>query len=340
MRIKNLNNIERDANWIRADADTLLKVHNNNDINKNVVSWKIRVAVTEEALLDPVKLYLTNTTDLVSQYDIHFDFVVSNKIFNKFVWISEHIPNMVNYNKVVIKDFDQRIAGMPWRMFMDRANDTLIAAPLRETVKDSLLQNRFEKVGEVPLVQAKAWMGGLWNTAKRKKGDDLDVRGNIKLSSLWQITQFSNARSLELPFLEQYFVMMDGKFASWYFSTVLTELFLGQPVDWGVDIMWCAAAKSYDPNRTSCVLVTVTSVHEDTKSIGWKYNEQYQQYGMNIASRSRKQFPQWYNYKNYVHCFGCSSQRNMESIESKCNISQGEDMKDEEEPIRCVLNDF
>merc|ERR1711957_765978 len=193
------------------------------------------------------------------------------------------------------------------------------------------LQNRFEKVGEVPLVQAKAWMGGLWNTAKRKKGDDLDVRGNIKLSSLWQITQFSNARSLELPFLEQYFVMMDGKFASWYFSTVLTELFLGQPVDWGVDIMWCAAAKSYDPNRTSCVLVTVTSVHEDTKSIGWKHNEQYQQYGMNIASRSRKQFPQWYNYKNYVHCFGCSSQRNMESIESKCNISQGEDMKDEEE---------
>merc|ERR1711957_1126976 len=171
------------------------------------------------------------------------------------------------------------------------------------------LQNRFEKVGEVPLVQAKAWMGGLWNTAKRKKGDDLDVRGNIKLSSLWQITQFSNARSLELPFLEQYFVMMDGKFASWYFSTVLTELFLGQPVDWGVDIMWCAAAKSN----------------------GWKHNEQYQQYGMNIASRSRKQFPQWYNYKNYVHCFGCSSQRNMESIESKCNISQGEDMKDEEE---------
>jgi hypothetical protein len=347
MRIENLNNIEREANWIRADANTLLKVHNNNDTNKNVVSWKIRVVVTEEALLDPVKLYLTNTIDLVSQYDIHFDFVVSNKFFNKFVWISEHIPNMVNYNKVVIKDFDQRIAGMPWRMFMDRANDTLIAAPLRETITESLIQNRFEKIGEVPLVQAKAWMGGLWNTAKKKKKNDdddgsnnNDNKGNAKLSSLWQMTQFSNARSLELPFLEQYFAMMDGKFASWYFSTVLTESFLGQPVDCSVDLMWCAAAESYDANRTSCVLVTVTSVHEDTKSIGWKYNQQYGVTGMSAASRSRKQFPQWCNYRNYVHCFGCPNQRDIESIESKCNISQGEDMKDEEEPIRCVLNDF
>jgi hypothetical protein len=90
--------------------------------------------------------------------------------------------------------------------------------------------------------QSHGWVGGLWNKAKKKERKTMmtmvignnnnndDDRGNVKLSSLWQMTQFWNARcSLELPFLEQYFVMMDGKFASWYFSTVLTESFLGQP---------------------------------------------------------------------------------------------------------------
>ena len=71
----------------------------------------------------------------------------------------------------------------------------------------------------------------------------------------------------DVPFLEQYFVLIEGKFASDFFSLALTEPFLRQTKSWGPDLMWCGAVRDLKPNAPACSLVPLVSLHEDTRQI-------------------------------------------------------------------------
>ena len=90
--------------------------------------------------------------------------------------------------------------------------------------------------------------------------------------------------------MEQYFVAFDGGFASWFFGQILIDKYM-RDVDgselvssWGPDFMWCGAAASYiksvlksqdmlyrntdkGSSVKSCVLIPVTSMHEDSRQI-------------------------------------------------------------------------
>ena len=46
-------------------------------------------------------------------------------------------------------------------------------------------------------------------------------------------TMFSHIQPVEVPFLEEYFVLFDGKFAGFFFKRILTEYVTNLATDWG-----------------------------------------------------------------------------------------------------------
>jgi hypothetical protein len=119
--------------------------------------------------------------------------------------------------------------------------------------------------------------------------------------ALWKDTEeFRSFQSKKTPFLEQYFVMMDGAFAAWFFPQILTEALLkdlnGQPTqsNWGPDVLWCGAAREWAPRRTVCLLVPVISRHDDTKQVyHWTSSSLRRYRNLEQASRYKEAFPQW-----------------------------------------------
>jgi hypothetical protein len=80
-----------------------------------------------------------------------------------------------------------------------------------------------------------------------------------------------------------YFVLMQGDFAHWFFPHVLTDEFLSQPSCWGLDLLWCRAAKEYRPSQVACSLVPVVSLHEDSRQI--QKNDEYSDEGNRMVDR-------------------------------------------------------
>jgi hypothetical protein len=149
--------------------------------------WQIRVVATTQDLLDVVQKQLNTTGPLFQLYDIHFDFQLNTERFNKYIWIHENLHLMNNsdsysnsnstnqktqqYTKIIMKDSDQRISGIPIKTMIRQTENSIISSPLRERKIDSLKENRFHaSIGAlIPFLQAKSWMGGRWYQRYKKK---------------------------------------------------------------------------------------------------------------------------------------------------------------------------
>ncbi|QDZ25375.1 hypothetical protein A3770_17p78930 [Chloropicon primus] len=170
----------------------------------------------------------------------------SSARFNKFVFIKPLVQQMGDYDYVLLKDADQRIAGFPWNTFMEKKGESVISGPLRETVGESLLKGMARKnLGQqwYQLHDARSWK-------KPENAEDFEL---IK------------PRAAE--FIEQYFALLEGRFAVWFFEVALTDEFLDQRLDWGPDLTWCGAAADTRPDKPACSLVPVVSEHLDTREI-------------------------------------------------------------------------
>ena len=71
---------------------------------------------------------------------------------------------------------------------------------------------------------------------------------------------------IEVPYLEQYFVLIDAKFANFFFNIALRPELVHHSSDWGIDSAWCAAAKSWDSSRPGCHLIPVIAFQDDKAS--------------------------------------------------------------------------
>ena len=80
-------------------------------------------------------------------------------------------------------------------------------------------------------------------------------------------TDFISVEPQAAEFIEQYFVLLEGEFASQFFNLVLTNGFLNQQVSWGPDLMWCGAAADMHLEQPACSLIPVVSEHLDTREI-------------------------------------------------------------------------
>jgi hypothetical protein len=211
----------------------------------------------------------------------------------------KNIHLMSQYDKVLITDSDMRIAGSAYRTFLRKSSSSLIAGPVREGLDISLFheQRNFYSnwynthMGNVAL----NWMGVGKDTAREKN------------ATRWKLEQFSVVDAFEVGILDIFFALLNSQFAVWFFSQVLTNEYLNnQTSDWGISNIWCKAAKQYNPNFTSCALVTTSNLHGDTKAIGYKeevtatkkgreaVTEFYMKEGLLGQEILKKDFKVWY----------------------------------------------
>ena len=267
--LKSIDAMHLEIIRLKADAIAMASFH-------SVAMWQIRVVASEEAILDAAKEAMSS---ILPSIQCTFDIKRGN--FNKYEWVRTNVAVMKNYDVVLLKDSDQRIAGVPWRTFLEQAESSIIAGPLRLNIEEDLSRSKRSQNQWYKFLQAVNWI------------DPTIIGHDVHEENVsWFSDRISNVDSLQVPFLEQYFVLMDASFASWYFPLILTEDFVKNLSDWGPDFTWCAAAEDYDQRdgKSPCTLVPVISVHDDTRQIN-KITRSFQQSNDERIIYMRK-FPQ------------------------------------------------
>jgi hypothetical protein len=232
-------------------------------IDKEAVSvYKLVVVVKTQEMYDRVT---------GEKWDV--EVVINPEPYNKFFYLRQFVPIMGKYVRVLIKDSDQRMPPMHTML----EENSVIKGPLRQRLNNEVDVRQWFKFQD----------GHLWKSNHKDKF-------NSKL-------YFENVISKEVTMLEQFFVIFDGTFAQWFFQQILTDNTLlrdGKPVqsDWGPDIIWCRAAKVWDPTRKSCVIVPVVSQHDDTRQVViWNSSEERADKNKQQGIRFMTLFPQWVN---------------------------------------------
>tara|TARA_B110000008_G_scaffold38417_1_gene35156 strand:- start:5579 stop:6904 length:1326 start_codon:yes stop_codon:yes gene_type:complete len=200
--------------------------------------------------------------------------------YNKFEVLKSAIPRMIQYERVVIKDADMNIAGFPWRTFVHKSLGAIISSPLRQIKDDKIDERQWFKFQD----------GALWKSKYTNMFKSVETRAS--------------------DFLEQFFVMMDGDFASWFFNIVLDKKYLtdldGIPTvsNWGPDVIWCGAAASWTSEKIPCVVVPVVSKHDDTRQVAyWNSSPRRKYTNLQQLAHFEQAFPNWlfYNSSNFTH---------------------------------------
>lgn len=202
--------------------------------------------------------------------NIEFNLVVQNKTFNKWLYVIPYISKMRRFDYVLYKDFDQLLTGFDWQTFMKPKS--VIRSAIRESIRDSVSTHKGPKRAWFQVNDA-AW----WRTYEFKK---------------WSTLKYENR-----PFLEMYFVLFQGAFASWFFSTIFSETkFIDEFSDWGPDLMWCGAAADWSAEIPPCVIVPVTTFHADERQIS-RYRDDNKERMLPVKVWE-EQFPVWINYSS------------------------------------------
>lgn len=230
-------------------------------IDKEVVDvYKLVVVVKTQEMYDRV---------ISAAWDV--EIVVNPEPYNKFLYLQEFLSIMDKYDYVLVKDSDIRMPPMHTML----EDDSVIIGPLRQRLD-----------GKVDSRQSLKFQDGhLWKIDNKA---DFDTK-----------LYFENMMPKEVPMLEQFFVILDGAFAKWFFQQILTDAALlrdGKPAqsNWGPDILWCGAAKEWNPLRRSCVIVPVVSQHDDTRQIKiWSSSKEREKINKRQAIRYMSLFPQW-----------------------------------------------
>ena len=173
----------------------------------------------------------------------------SHAHFNKYAFMKPLVPQMQEYDYVLLKDVDQRIAGFPWNTFMEKKGESVVSGPLRQVVGESLLK------------------GHLYPPRQHFKLHDARYWKRVGMGGGTNRTDFISVEPQAAEFIEQYFALLEGEFASHFFNLVLTNGFLNQQVSWGPDLMWCGAAADMHLEQPACSLIPVVSEHLDTREI-------------------------------------------------------------------------
>lgn len=228
--------------------------------------YKLVVVVKTQEMYDRV---------ISAAWDV--EVVVNPNQYNKFFYCRQFVPIMKHYDYVLIKDSDIRMP--PMHAMLD--DDSVIKGPLRQRLDGEVDTRQWFKFQD----------GHLWKS-------DNEAEFDTKL-------YFENIMPKEVPILEQFFVVLDGAFAQWFFQQILTDATLfrgGKPVqsNWGPDILWCQAAKEWNPVRRSCVIVPVVSQHDDTRQVViWSSSKEREKINKHQAIRYMTLFPQWVKKKSF-----------------------------------------
>jgi GR25 family glycosyltransferase involved in LPS biosynthesis len=231
LRMATADSVAAEMQRLLVDVEAISMWHSN-------CTWVANIVLTER-VLKPLFDSMASTLPSVD-----FRIQIRNGNFNKFKFMLPLLGEMPSYDYILMKDSDIRLAGFPWNTFMEKKGDALVVGPLCQSPDESLHGNRYE-----PKRQNFQLHNGLW----WKRDENL-------------VPLFTEITPIKVPFLEQFLVLVDGRFAQWYFSQILATRFAKMPADFGVDLMWCGAAYEFNPSQTPCNIVPLISVHADSRT--------------------------------------------------------------------------
>lgn len=260
VRIQSIDEMSIELQRLRQDHAALCSLY-----QSTACDWSINLVLTKEELRDAWNQRTNEEVHLFPD-SVKFHIDVTTERFNKFAFVARQKDRMPQYDFVLLKDNDQRLAGFPWATFIEATGDATVSGPLRQDVEESLERSKHRIPDGFPFHHGPTW------------------KQSASLSSL-----YVSVEPLEVPFIEMYLVLFRGDFAHWFFSQVLTRDFLEQPVAWGPDFLWCAAARDFRPDAPSCWMVPVVSTHEDTRQI--HKNEEFRAMGKAVLDRFRETSP-------------------------------------------------
>ena len=170
----------------------------------------------------------------------------------------------------MLTDSDMAFAGFSWRSYFSKIleNGSLVTSTLRESVEEGIK----DSITEPKRLWYQIFNSPVWKDKKDKN--------------------FLNNCMIETDFIEQYFVTLDGPFASWFLKKILADEFMVGSLNgdnnveivssWGPDLMWCGAAEEYiklqqqrhptehAQQRKGCMVSMMNMEHLDTRQIDHK----------------------------------------------------------------------
>ena len=132
LRIATKDDITRELEWLLQDRDSVCRLH-------KMCKWVVNVVAVDSTLLET---FLGASAALLNEeLDMDINASVSSQRFNKFQFISQFVERMKNFDLVLLKDSDVRLSGFPWRTFIERRRNAVISGPLRQSFRESMVNN-------------------------------------------------------------------------------------------------------------------------------------------------------------------------------------------------------
>ncbi len=147
VRIWTAEHIQTELRRIQQDSHSVCKLHKR-------CRWAVNVVLTTNELRESFEESLSLYEFQASNEDgagaeFHFKLSVSEQRFNKFVFISQFVMEMANFDLVLLKDADMGLTGFPWRTFIAKKGNAVVSAPLRQSFGSSAVMGSYvEKLNE------------------------------------------------------------------------------------------------------------------------------------------------------------------------------------------------
>ena len=229
VKIRREEDIAKEIRWIQDDSHFVCRIY-------ATCHWVINVALTED---DFIKPFEEAVSALPSYVRVKVRVFPGN--FNKWIFVQGFIDELIDYDLVLFKDSDIRINSFSWHDFIEKGSSAVVSTPLRRGP----------------------------NCDDRRQWFQLFEACNYVSSSTpeWASVLYDNVISVEVSFSEQYFALMDAKFANFFFNLALRPSLIQDESMWGLIDQWCHAAKAWDNGRPGCYVVPVVAIHEDSRTI-------------------------------------------------------------------------
>jgi hypothetical protein len=297
----------------RADVDKAADIGVLAGWHGRSVKWAVTCVLQPDESEEEGSLrsYLNGKLNDEALKEVEFSTVAREGRYSKFEFVKTQIFRMADFDKVLLKDADQRVSGFPWKTFVDKLGTAVIAGALRQAVEEGLIRRKFDD-----------------NAAKRQFFQYNDAENWKKTSA----EGYLKVQPEPVNFIEQYFILADGKFAAWYFDKILRPEYTQTSGCWGPDIMWCGAAHDWlinpgaeedvdlassskihrqknlarapprrleelakaKANRQACVLIPVVTSHEDSRQIN--RGDAQKKYSSEGLAPYMEAFPEWIAY--------------------------------------------